>query len=86
VRQQRAVRDQVVRRGLRHHGLDDVAGPDPVGCREVDQPAVAGPAGQSPRARVLAALPRRDQQLDLPPTWRRFSAQLISSCSAVSRR
>ena len=64
VGQQRAVGDQVVRRGLGHDGLDDVAGPDAVGGREVHEPAVARPAGEPAAGGVLAALPRRDQQLD----------------------
>ena len=64
VREQGAVGDQEVRLGVGHDRLDDVAGPDAVGRREVHEPAVAGPAGEPAGRGVLAALPRRDQQLD----------------------
>ena len=64
VRAQRAVGDQVVRRGLGDDGLHDVARAHPLRRGEVDQAAVAGPAREPAGARVLAALAGGDQQLD----------------------
>ena len=54
--------------------------------REVHEPAVAGAAGEPAGRGVLAALARGDESSTVRPTSARFSAQLISSCSAVSRR
>ena len=71
-----AVGDEVVRRGVGHDGLDDVAGPDAVGGREVDQPAVAGAAGEpagarrpcGPRPRRRAARPAGRPARGSPPS------------------
>jgi hypothetical protein len=62
------VGDQMMWRGFGNHCRDDVAGAHVLSRRrKVHQPTVPGSPAHARRSKVLAALPRGDEQLDGTP-------------------